>query len=74
MYDTRAGAWTRVASMQIPRFAAGVATVSGRVYVFVGSSSEGGFQKCRELLSGIERVESRKRHASSYSTSSVHGC
>lgn len=59
MYDTRAGAWTRLASMQIPRFAAGVATVSGRVYVFVGSSSEGGFQNCRELLSGIGMNEWR---------------
>lgn len=40
MYDTRARVWTQIASMHIPRFAAGVATVSGRIYVF-GRSCNG---------------------------------
>lgn len=72
MYDTRVRVWTQIASMHIPRFAAGVATVSGRIYVF-GRSCNGESFKSVELLSGIERVANGKRHASSYSTPSAHG-
>ena len=39
MYDTRTGVWTQIASMNVPRFAAGVAKVRDIVYVFGGESA-----------------------------------
>ena len=50
MYETHIGVWTQIASMHVPRFAAGVAKIRDKVYVFGGGSAGKNFN-CVESYS-----------------------